>query len=252
MPIDYTNYLKTCKWASEDEKSFQNFRRDSFYNVVIEHVGYQLGLDYLIHAIKQTPELLKYADNFIKSENIGNPVIYYYDIMQNYLSPTTCRYIKVLSDLIKLFGSLDNIDIVEIGGGYGGQCKIIHDVFKPKTYTIIDLDYAMKLAKRFLDYFNIKPIFRTVTDINVKSYDLCISNYAFSELDRSYQDFYAEKIIKLSKKGYMTCNLMGLRDREGAFTTDELKSLKENSEILPEVPKSFNNNLIFIWNHIAR
>jgi len=250
MALDYTNYLKACRQAL-NEDSFKSFRRDSFYNVVIEHVSYQLGMDYLIQAIKQTPELLKHTDRFITSEKTGNPIVFYYDIAGCYLSPTTCRYIKVLSDLLKYFGNPE-MDIVEIGGGYGGQCKIIHDFVKPKSYTIIDLPEALLLAEKFLKNFNISPVLRNSDDANEINYDLCISNYAFSELDRRYQDFYAEKVIRLSYSGYMTCNFMGVRNAERAFTTDELKVLKTTGEILPEVPKSFNNNLIFIWNRTAK
>lgn len=250
MPVDYTKYLEACRKASEDSE-FENFRRNPAYNVVIEHVSYQLGMDYLLEVKKNTPDLIKYAYNFVTSEDAGNPIVYYYDIIGLYLSPTTCRYIKVLSDLIKMFGSL-KIDIIEIGGGYGGQCKIIYDYTNPRSYTIIDLPEVLSLAGKFLDKFNIKPIFRDTKNQEEINYDLCISNYSFSEFDRRYQDFYAEKIIKKSRSGYMTCNFMGLRDSEGAFTAKELLRLNPNSEILSEVPKSANNNLIYIWNRTVR
>ena len=250
MPVDYTNYLKACKQAL-NEDSFKNFRRDSFYNVVIEHVSYQLGMDYLLEVKKNTPDLLKLSDKFVTSEDIGNPIVFYFDTAGRYLSPTTCRYIKVLSDLIKMFGDLE-LNIVEIGGGYGGQCKIIHDFIQPKSYTIIDLPEVILLTEKFLSHFSINPVFRDINDSSEINYDLCISNYSFSEFDRKYQDFYAEKVINISDKGYMTCNFMGLRDNEGAFTTEELKVLKIDGEILTEIPKSANNNLIYIWNRTVK
>ena len=39
------------------------------------------------------------------------------------ISPNTLKYIKVLMDLKKHWKTLDNMEICEIGVGYGGQCR---------------------------------------------------------------------------------------------------------------------------------
>ena len=40
------------------------------------------------------------------------------------MSPTTIRYIKNVSDIINAFGT-GMKSIVEVGGGYGGLCKVM-------------------------------------------------------------------------------------------------------------------------------
>ena len=74
------------------------------------------------------------------------------------ISATTARYIKNLSDLINLFGSLDGMRIAEIGGGYGGLCKIISDQFELDSYTLFDLPDCLDLSKKFLDNFGIDNV----------------------------------------------------------------------------------------------
>jgi len=53
--------------------------------------------------------------------------------------------------MIELFGLLDDAKIVEIGGGYGGQCKIIYDCFEPISYLMIDLGELLKLQEKYLN-----------------------------------------------------------------------------------------------------
>jgi len=60
---------------------------------------------------------------FEANDHVGDPERYLYDKLL--ISPSTLRYCKVFSDLVNLFTSLDGYSICEIGGGYGGQCRII-------------------------------------------------------------------------------------------------------------------------------
>ena len=53
----------------------------------------------------------------------------------------------MLSDLRALLGSLDDLDIIEIGGGYGGQCFVTSVVHSPKSYTLVDLEPCLALQK---------------------------------------------------------------------------------------------------------
>lgn len=241
----YLRYTAICQKALTNDNLFSTFRRNKYYTPVVEHCGDGLGKQYFEEIKKDNPELLKYFDKFITSEQIGNPIVYDYDGYM--MSPTTLRYIKVLSDLIIIFGTLNNLDIVEIGSGYGGQCKIIYDIFKPKSYTIIDLLHPSLLAKKYLSHYGINPIVRKLDDESITKYDLCISNYAFSEIDRCFQDFYVDKIIANSKNGYMICNFMDTAKAAGRYDFDGIKNLKVNGKMMDEVPASCTDNIIYVW-----
>ena len=119
--------------------------------------------------------------------------------------------LKVLSDLKQLCGSLDNFNIIEIGVGYGGQCKIISDFFNIQNYYLVDLDESLNLAEKYLNKLNVKNV-KVVRPSEIarldKKFDLIISNYAFTEISRSIQEFYLNNILLKSTHGYITCNFI--------------------------------------------
>lgn len=236
----YEKYLEVCRQSVKDEKVFETFRRNPDYNKILEHVSYNHGWEYLNES---NPMLIRqFLDKFVTSEKVGGPATYLYHRIN--FSPTTLRYIKVLSDLIKHFLPLE-IDIVELGCGYGGQCKIIHDLFKPRTYTVIDFPEVLELTSKWLSNFNITPTLRSMHSDSDIHYDLCISNYAFTEFTRFYQDFYAKHILKNSTMGYVTCNFLG---RQDGFSVKEIIDLM-GGKMYEEKPKTGNNNAIYIWDH---
>lgn len=247
--INYNRYLNLSEFAADDNEVFKNFKIHPDYHYMLEHVREDHGKIYIEQIKVNAPYLLQFLPKFITNDTLGNPKRYYYETIQATVSPTTLRYIKVLADICNLFGSLDDLDIVEIGVGYGGQCKIINDCFKPKSYTLIDLPGALLLSKRCLDHFKVKNvIYKPAKELTKKEYDFCISNYAFTEIGRNYQDFYVDRVISGSNKGYMTCNFMDQRQSENALSTEEIKDLKSDGLFLPEVPLTGNHNKIYVWN----
>lgn len=247
----FTNYPDACLAASLNEDLFNVFKSNPDYNQVLEHVTIDFGLDYLNVIKRENPQLLEkpYIDKFKENDLYGNGYIHNYDGLL--ISPSTLRYIKVLSDLINIYGDLKGFKIAEIGGGYGGQCKIIKDYFEIKDYHIIDLESVNRLSEKYLDKLKVKNVrFSTSNTLNEENYNLVISNYAYTELDRGLQDLYKIKIIDKSDNGYITCNFINGFIPGSVFPTytkEELLNLKVNTEILPEEPLTFPNNFILIW-----
>jgi hypothetical protein len=145
-------------------------------------------------------------------------------------------------DIKHLFTTLDNLNIVEIGGGYGGQCKILNDIFSIKNYTIIDLEEANMLQKKYLSKLNITNIeFQNNLSYKSESYDFCISNYAFSECNKDIQRKYLDDIVLKSKHGYM------INNRKEDYSKEDLIEIIPNSKLLPEIPLTGNNNYVIYW-----
>jgi hypothetical protein len=248
MKVNYSEYLRVCSEAVKNEVVFSTFKKRPAYTYVLEHVSEALGYAYLEEIKKEFPYLLQHIERFATNDDIGKPKTYYIEELGMKISPTTLRYVKVLGDLMNLFGRLDNMDIIEIGGGYGGQYKIIHDIARPKSYTLVDLSKALGLSKKYLERYNINNTeFKTCMDGFKPRYDLCISNYAFTEVSRADQLIYAEHIIKHSDRGYITCNYLGQRTEEEGLSKDEIFALRDNYKILPEQPLTAVNNLIYTW-----
>ena len=124
-------YPHFCLQASNDLRIFNTFRRNFVYNEILEHASEEQGKAYL-EQITKCPDILKKIDKFKANDLFENPEIFEYQYTGK-ISPTTLRYIKVLSDLKNLFGNLDGFNICEIGVGYGGQCRVINCYFNPNT-----------------------------------------------------------------------------------------------------------------------
>jgi len=248
------NYLRVCREAVENDEVFANFKNDFHYTKILEHVWFELGQEYLDQVKQDFPYLLEHMKRFATNDKVGNPTIYYYEDIDLTVSPTTLRYVKVLADLMNHFGRLDDMDIIEIGGGYGGQCKIIYDISRPKSYTIVDLPDVLHLINKYLKEFDIKNvILKEPRDKFGKQYDLCISNYSFTEVSREDQDYYKLNIIQRSLSGYMTCNFIyqdKSKSEQGQkrMGRGEVGNLMVGGYFYPECPLTYPNNKIYVWN----
>ena len=138
------------------------------------------------------------------------------------------QYITVMNRIVELFGSLDKFRICEIGGGYGGQAKVILDNYKPSCYHMIDLPEPLALQQRYLDGYPVELF----TEPTGQEYDLVISNYAISEIPDN--KLYIDEVLHLSKHGYITCN------------TDLVKLDFQHSRH-PDIPGERETNYVLVW-----
>ena len=237
-----SSYSQVCAEAASNDSSFNNFRRNPIYNQILEHVTKEFGSEYL-KIISGDPDILKAINALKMNDNYGNPEKHLYSV--GAVSPTTLRYIKVLVDIKKLFKTVDGFNMCEIGGGYGGQCRIINAYFKPASYCLVDIPPALALSKRFLSNYTLPPkmIYKTMDELDQRDYDLMISNYAFSELPRTIQEIYLKKIILNSRRGYITYNEV----TPYSFRKNELISIISKSRITEEKPLTYDGNCVIIW-----
>jgi len=244
---DNGEYPEFCDLAIHDDSLFNDFRRNPIYNYALEHDSEAQGTEYLASAQK-LKNLSDYIEEFKKNDQVGNPITAFYDGFGE-ISPTTTRYIKVLSDLQQEFGTLDNLNICEIGVGYGGLCRIIDSYFKVRSYCLVDLGSVLRLAEKYLKQFQIHTPVNAKTMDALKSedkYDLVISNYAFTELRTEIQDIYLEKIILKSDRGYITYNNVN-RPNFSSYTKDELLKIIPNVRVLKEIALTNPQDCILAW-----
>jgi len=240
---DDQHYPTFCKKAATEENAFITFKSHPTYTTVLEHVTYEQGLDYLkrIKLFNQfTDELSKFRIN----DTLGSPTTYNYGECGTF-SPTTLRYVKILTDLSQL--DLNDKHIVEIGAGYGGQYATLRQVYKPKSYTFIDLPEVLELIKKYVSKLKLDDI--EINYVNGKKLnsviesDLLLSNYAFSECITSVQDTYIANVLQHARHGYMICN------NSNGYTHDKIKSKinKPKALISAEVPKTHYKNVLLTW-----
>lgn len=242
-------YKRFCQSAAAQDEIFKLFKSHDDYTPMLEHVTDSQGYEYLNVIKDRNPQLIDLIDKFKNNDKYGSPNTYEYNKIGR-ISPTTLRYIKVLSDLIDLFDSVENENIIELGGGYGGQCFIISCLFNYNSYTIVDLPEVTPLINRYLATTGVsKATAVTIPDLKENmSYDLFISNYAFTELPKALQVEYMRKVVNRSTHGYITCNFISEDCGITSMGKDEmLGQLNHKYTIIDEFPKTHPKNFLLVW-----
>ena len=202
----YTDFIKDTQLVLQPED--WTFKSCSNYTYMLEHVNSKQGGDCL--------DIIKNRFNIFYKNNLeflieicnlndkyGKTNKHQYENFTT-CSPTNLRYILhsllILEDMKKY--KLNNIDIIEIGGGYGGLSFFIHNIaplyeININSYIIFDLLEASLLQEKYLNALNIKNVhFNQLDNVdNLKNNSFLISTYAFSEIPMSIQKDYSEKIL---------------------------------------------------------
>jgi putative sugar O-methyltransferase len=248
---DASPYTRLCDRAATDPAVFATFKRHPDYVRVLEHVSRDEGAEYLRIALEQTPAFDTLLDRFRENDRLGGPQTFEYG-GHGVFSPTTLRYVKVLSDLVALFGTIDRLSIVEIGAGYGGQCFVTKSGSSPESYKLVDLDPVIRLQRAYLEALDVASVEFVVageltTDL---ASDLVVSNYAFTECVREVQENYLSRVLQQAPRGYVTCNWTSRRHFR-SLSPEELLEAIPGSRFLPEVPLTAPKNRIWVWGNYS-
>jgi len=201
------SYVDSCLLAATDENEFQKFRQHPVISTIIENSTKAWMTKAYNYLRQHKPWMIKKLSLFAKSDVVGGAVVYPVKsgVNEVNVSPTTMRYVLIAHYLTRFVGLWPGMKIVEIGGGYGGLCKIIHDLVGFKEYVMYDLPEVQQLQDRFLRHFGIKVTYAAGME-ELKSADLVISWCAWSELDFETRKEYVEKVISKSKKVFICAN----------------------------------------------
>lgn len=242
MPdIDYETYSNVCKDAIHNENIFNTFKQNYNFTYMLEHVGNDDFINYLIncfsqHLVEKHKDIIQQLpwDKYRMNDTVGGPLLI--DVknfknnieLSNYnFSHTTLRYISTSLDIAyflqRKFGKVpDRLSVVSIGDGYGGLTKILVDTlihFNPDIvydFTIIDLEWPSKLQRKYLDALNV-PNITCVSNTEydkTKSYDLFVSTYSIGEIPLECQTEYIENVVSKCESGFMVWNVSKIPDHE--------------------------------------
>lgn len=250
----YNRYLSHCQICVKNNETFNTFKSKKEYRQILEHLTTSMGIQYINFLKKYYKEYLKQVnwDKISENDKIGSPILSNFIQLSDFtkitkFSPTTIRYIATGLDILHTF-KLKNpddkkINIVEIGGGYGGQCKVLQDMtnlfdLEINSYTIIDYDIVCDLQRKYLkrlNYNNVKFVhFNDKKSLFVPKHNLLISNYALGEINRNYQDYYVKNVVSKAENVYMIWNMTKLHPY---FETDKFNRKTEE-------PQTGRNNIV--------
>lgn len=244
MEINYEYYKEVVKYnLSLDTKSW-NFKHNPYYTPILEHVSPEEGFRYMECLEKEFREVFisnfQYIYDTIKeNDSYGQPnTVKYTEEIE--CSPTNFRYIYH-SFLILAHMKEKCVNMVEIGGGYGGLCLYLYKLaplfnIEIQSYTIFDIEHVIDLQKKYLTQFNISINTYTLdSNYTIKDNSFLISNYAFSEISDSLQKTYIQKVISKCNHGFLVWNHINLYE----FTHHTIHSEIER----PTTSKTDHKNL---------
>lgn len=212
---------------------FLNFKRDPVVNDMLEHVSFEQGVKYK-KALSFNPIYTRFTGllqillaSAQENDSIGNPITYPYEFMvceePINLSPTSLRYMFYAVQLINKIYFIDKhpketaLRIAEVGGGYGGFCKILISGLKHIGYSIETYDhFETKSSHRFLfaylNHFDFGDTVITSTTMdsleNTHHYHYFVSFFSFSELTTQDRETYLHNLIKYCDHGYIAWNFL--------------------------------------------
>jgi hypothetical protein len=198
----YVHYVQSIIENLELSREQLFFKSDPRYQYVLEHVSKNHGSEYLDLIKEEFHNVYKEHKNLFvnlskKNDSVGKPTQYYYfDFCE--CSPTNLRYIYQSLLILKYANELGlkTLDIIEIGGGYGGLCFFLKNMchiysVNIASYVIYDLPEAESLQSKYLEYHDL----RLSEKQTLKGEHFLISNYAFSELPEPIRKTYEKEVI---------------------------------------------------------
>jgi hypothetical protein len=213
----YENFLVSCV----ENKRLENFKKNPSYTEILEHTSFDQGISYLrligLSSITQD-EIKEFSS---KNDSFGNPAKHDFGFV--ICSPSNLRYIYHAHLILSHFKTFDlPINIVEIGGGYGGLYLAIcffakkYDVVI-SSYTIIDLPVVTRFQQLYLSNFLLEiPVefvdSTTYGESLSKPNLFLISNYCFSEISMEHQQKYIKNLFNKISHGFFAWNHIPLYD----------------------------------------
>ena len=209
---NFYNYMKNC--------DIIDFKQHPYLTYMTEHLGDRqimfanLWLKEIYNLNMISEEDLTHLINV--NDKYGNPKKY--QIAHLYCSPNTIKYIYfgLLNIKTILQKNIENFNFIEIGGGYGGQCIILQELFKKfnisvEKYILIDLDAIVDFQKKYIDNHiqNNNCVFISCLHYAEHSFseeNFLFSSYSLAELDAEIRDDYYKKLLPHVQNGFIVWN----------------------------------------------
>jgi putative sugar O-methyltransferase len=221
---DHPIFAQAATQAVADEQQFSQFKRNPFFNLLWENHTREEGQEWLEKITNQYTQLKIKFDLFRQIDHIGSPRTYFFEDAGNF-SPSTLRLVAMTGELCARVGPVENGNIVQIGAGSGSWCKVLHDILRVKSYTIVDVPEQLALAKKCLEKWGIDNVaFYTPEELPQRIvYDLAISDMSFSEFNHFYQRLFFDRILSQSASGCIFGHIFPKHFGVACMSLEELK-----------------------------
>lgn len=234
----YTRWEQVAKEIAEQRRV--NWKTHPSVAYMLEHemlLAAQMYIDY-VRSDLSNETIQRLAD---LNDKYGGAVKQH--INGIHTSPSSIRYIRHSFDVCKHIQSkgLQNVTIIEIGGGYGGLALIMSEMCKllgvsVEKYIIYDLPNVQLLQKYYLSHHTIDmPIeWRDCTtfgsDLSPDSTNVLVSCYCISEIPNEFRKQYLRNLLPKIKAAFFVWNWGSKED------------LPAERDDRPEIPDTSSGN----------
>ena len=247
----YSNYVEAIRKNLDLNPDDWGFKEDKVYKSILEHVSLDEGRQYLELIFDECPQLKKHKNLLyeicLENDKYGSAQKYDFENF-GMCSPSNLRYIYhsllIISHMFEC--KLNDIDVIEIGGGYGGLCLFLHRLaylfgINLKSYSGFDLPDALNLQSKYLKECNIDFNQQYLdTDIQLNKNSYLISNYAYSEISSELQTKYTDQVLNpFISHGFLAWNNNNLWE---FINNKKIKTIKE----IPSTSSRINNLYVYI------
>jgi phospholipid N-methyltransferase len=220
---DTEGYRAFCTDSLNSPEAWETFKQHPMFHLFYDFCTYDEGAEYLNRIQKGLSQFQSLKTAFQENDSVGAPKLFSYG-KEDVFSSSTLSYMRTFMDLSQRIGCLDELRILEIGGGYGGLCKVLSVQNEWKEYAILDFPHSLALSNKYLKAFKVDSVcFQSILESKEAAYDLVISHFGFSELDRKLQKEILEKILKNTQRGYLLCSQFPKHFRVDALSPEELQ-----------------------------
>lgn len=206
------SYIRSCREFVNNDEAFSNFKQHPEYNKILEGPSFALT-SHLYRSIfdneKYKQWFMEKRETLIKNDICGASIFSFPEVNT---SIGTVMYSWKSCVIREMLEEIKPQKVVEVGGGYGGMCLMLHELVGFNEYTIIDLPDAVALAEKYIKQF--PEVFDKVNFVScddckeIKDIDLFIADASLAECDEETQMDYFQKFIKNSKAGYIVYNTL--------------------------------------------
>lgn len=195
-----TEYLCECQILLDDESAMHDFRvRPAIRRAICDDDPKSVSMFWKQASLLCDVEEL--IESCHKADAIGSPLMGSIGSGVK-MSGETARFALQFAILRHLFGSLDGMRIVEVGGGYGGLACILLNQHPSVHYTCYDLPIACELQQRYLKASSANLSGADwKSEIDDSEYDIGFSFCAFAEFSTETMKTYATNIFAKTKTG---------------------------------------------------
>lgn len=249
----YNNYINYLKENNFNDLHTCNFKSNDIYSGILEHVSYDLGLQYL-NLIETEFTNICYNDiiSYVNiNDKYGQPNLHKYNFQQFEIlcSPTSLRYIYHALMILNHYKDTNCENIVEVGCGYGGLCLAINFFSKLNNisitnYNIVDLPEVCNLIQKYLDinkqFIHTNVILHSAETYGINITDnqlFFVSNYCYTEIDNLKNKMYSSILLPKTTNGFITWQNGGNNGSYPIEKTSEITG-KQIIRVIDEKPQT--------------